>query len=68
MWPEIRAGVARAARMWLELHTATLSALVQPGRRGAGARRLVLCLAVDLVLLVGLAAIAALLLSPVIGG
>jgi hypothetical protein len=63
----IRAGVRRGAESWGRLHAETLSALVTPGRRGEGVRRVGACVAVDFVLLVAAFFVVAMLVSPWLG-
>jgi hypothetical protein len=64
---QAKAYVAQAAAWWVALHGATLHALWTAGQRGNGARHLVVCAAVDLVVaLVGLFVVA-MIVAPVLG-
>jgi hypothetical protein len=67
VWPEVRAGVGRAAVAWLAVHRRLIASLLTPGRRAEGIRLAAFCGLIDAALAVVGLFFAAMVVSPVVG-
>lgn len=67
LWPEVRTQGVRAARWWWHLHLSALRSAFESGRRPAALRALVMCAAVDVVVVSLGAIVVAMIVAPVLG-
>lgn len=67
VWPELAAGIGRAARWWLGIHRDVLKSLPTAGRRAAGFRLLAWCALVDLAAAVVGGFVLAIVIAPILG-